>query len=289
MYLKQIIDQIGDAVNDSTLKSTGTNSARTKQWVQEFYYMDLPTRRDWRFLDKEGTITTTSGTARYNLPRWVDTPSKLKALIHPTSLQPLTQEREVVIKPKYDPSVYGDPAYYVIGPRVRTSYSTGTISATSGSKTVTGSSTSWSASTIEQFDLLQVGNYVYTVASVDSSTSITVFEDIISTISAGTSYSILMDRWTVDFYPTPNATLSIAVRAQNIVPKLDDNADVPVLPDNWHHLLVKAGIVRALKHNNDDFTAELQELELAIRKLAQEDGRSADYIETVSIPRSRTY
>lgn len=289
MYLKQIQDQIGDAANDTSLKSTGTNAARTKQWIQEFYYMDLPTRRIWNFAKKEGGITTASGTARYNFPRWVDNPQKVEEIIHPTSLMPLIQAREYTVKPMFNPAVYADPTYYVIGPRVRSTYTTGTISATSGTKTITGSSTSWSSTTIEQFDLIQVGSYVYTVDSVNSTTSITVFEDIITTIAAATTYTILLDRWTVDFYATPNATLVMGIRAQNIFPRLDDAADVPILPDHWHNILVKAGLVRALQHNNDDFTSQQQDLELSIRRLASEDGRSDDYQEGIAIPRSRSY
>lgn len=289
MYLKQILDNIGDQCNDTTLKSTGTNAARTKQWVQEFYYMDLPTRHAWSFAKKEDTVATTSGTARYNFPRWVDTPAKVEAIIHPTTLEPLTRDREVVLKSRFNPATVDTPQYYSVGPRVRTSYATGTVSATSGTKVITGNSTSWSSSTINQYDLIRVGSYVYTIDSVDSTTQLTVFEDIITTISAGTTYIVYIDRWTFDLYPTPDATLSLGIRGQSSFPRLDDDGDVPILPDSWHHILVKAGVVRALRHNNDDVTAEMQDLELAIRRMISEDGKAADYLETISIPRSRTH
>lgn len=289
MYFKQILDQIGYAANDTTLTSTGTNAARTKSWVQEFYFLDLVPRRNWSWALKQDTFTTTSGTQRYNLPRWVDNPTKVTYITCSSNNQPIARTEPKDVAGQYSTTVYNTPEAYSIGPRVRTSYSTGTVSGTSGAKTLTGSSTAWLTSGIAQFDYIQVGSYAYTVDSVDSDTSITLFENIITTISAATTYTAIKDRWTVDLYAIPDATYTMTVNAYQIVPKLDDDSDIPILPDNWHHILVKAGVVRALEHNNDDATVERADLELAIRRLTSEDMKNNDGLESVSIPRSRSY
>lgn len=289
MYLKDILDKVGDAINDTTLKSTGVNASRTKSWVQQFYFLDLLPRRDWTWARKQDTFNTTSGTQRYSLPRWIDNPSRIEAIIHPTTYLPLNQTTLKDVTGKYTLTVYEDPAEYVLSPRTRTTYTTGTVSGTSATKVITGSSTSWLSSNIAQFDYIQVGSYAYTVNSVDSNTQITVFEDLVATIAPSTAYTALLDRWQVDLYPVPNATLAMIVYASQIAPRLDDDYDIPILPDNWHWILVKAGVVKALQHNQEDPSLEIQELERSIRMLISEDQSEADRLESVSIPRSRSY
>lgn len=288
MYLKDIIDKIGEAVNDTTLMSTGTYASRTKSWVQEFYFLDLLPRYDWSFTYYEGAFNTTSGTQRYNLPRWIDHPSKIANIIHPTTRKALVRNTLGNITGKYSLTTYSDPEEYVVGPRTRTSYSTGTVTGISSAKTLTGSSTSWLSSDIQQFDYIQVGSYAYTVDSVDSNTQITLFEDINVSFSAST-YTAVLDRWTIDLYPIPNATLAMIVSGSKLIPSLDDDSDIPILPDNWHFILVKAGIVRAKMHNQEDFTNDSVLLENAIKKMISEDGTTLDYLDSLLIPKSRGY
>lgn len=288
MYLKEIIDKVGDAVNDTTLKSTGTNANRTKSWIQQFYFLDLIPRVDWNFTRKQDTFTTTSGTQRYNLPRWIDNPTRIDNIIHPTSYAKLSQSTLDDVTGKYDLTVYGTPVEYVLSPRVRTTYTTGTVTGTSALKVLTGSGTSWLSSNIAQFDYIQIGSYAYTVNSVDSNTQITVFEDLLSSVAA-TTYTAVMDRWQVDLFPVPSSTLSMIIYGKQLAPRLDDDFDIPILPDNYHWILVKAGVVKALQHNQEDYSGEAIELEMAIKRLISEDQSEADRIESVSIPRSRSY
>lgn len=259
MYLSEIIDKIGDAVNDTTLKYNGVNSNRTKSWVQQYYFLDLIPRVDWKFTRKQDTFTTTSGTQRYNLPRWIDNPSRIESIIHPTSMDKLPQSILEDVTGKYDLTVYYDPTTYVIGPRTRTNYTTGTVTATSSTKTITGSGTSWESSNIAQFDYIQLGNYVYTVNSVDSNTQITIFESLLESVATST-YIAVLDRWTVDLFPVPNATLNMIIYGKQLAPRLDDAFDIPILPDNYHWILVKAGVVKALQHNQEDYSAKHRSL-----------------------------
>lgn len=288
MYFKEIVDKIGDAINDTTLKSTGVNSSRTKSWVQQFYFLDLLPRVDWNFAKKQGTVTTTSGTQRYNLPRWIDNPTRIQNFIRPTDYSKLKQVSLEDVTGMYTLTVLNTPEKYVIGPRTRSNYTTGTITGTSSAKTLTGSSTAWLSSGIEQFDYIQIGSYAYTVNSVDSNTQITLFEDLNASFSA-TTYTAVLDRWTVDLYPVPNATLNLIIYGRQIIPRLDDDFDIPILPDNWHWILVKAGVVKALQHNQEDSSYEVQELERSIRTLISEDQSEADRLEGIAIPRSRSY
>ena len=161
------------------------------------------------------------------------------------------------------------------------------VSASSGTKVITGSGTSWSSSNVEAYDLLKVGSVVYRVKSVDSTTQLTVYEDIITTISAGSSYTLVNDAWKIDLWPTPNATIAFELKASKILPRLQNDSDIPEFPDNWHNILVKGAVVLALKHNNNDFNAELLELEADIKKMIAEERTNNDYLESIQIPRMR--
>ena len=71
------------------------------------------------------------------------------------------------------------------------SYSTGTISGTVNTRTITGSGTTWFDNVQPGYEIMvTVGatTYCYHVLSVDSNTQITTVEDIAATINAATSY-----------------------------------------------------------------------------------------------------
>ena len=154
--------------------------------------MDFLPRRRWSFNFKEGTISATASTRRYDLPKWVDNINNIKIFDSTTtSGLPLKRITRTDFKRLYEDTTITTAIgeHYAVGPRTRTTYTTGTLSGTSGAKVLTGSSTSWSASSgFEQFDVIQVGSYAYTINSIDSDTQITLFEDIVTDISASTSY-----------------------------------------------------------------------------------------------------
>lgn len=283
LYLSKIADIIADRVNDETLSSTGTNYDRTKAFINEFLFLDLIPRYPWSWSRKEGTITTANGTQRYSLPRWVRHPRYIHALIHPTSKKPLIQISEKEVAGYLTGT--NDPTHYVLGPRVRSTYTTGTVSGSSGSKTLTGDSTSWTSSDLEQYDIIQVGSVAYTVDSVDSDTEITLLEDIITTISSSTSYTALIDRWKIDIYETPNAVLALELIAFGQHPEMQDDSDVPLFQDEFHYILVKGGVVLALRHNNEESARESAELESDIRKMIKTERADEDYQETFKIIR----
>ena len=355
MYLKKIADEIGDSLNDTTLKSTGSNYSRVKNAINEFLFLDFLPLIEWNFLNKNqvvatiaeyttGTVSATNGSTtitgsgttftssmvgyriwiegssksykisayssatsitidssyeedsvsgatyhickdRYSLPRWVDDPSKIVRIVDRKNNKPLTQLSEREMELKFSSKIdVNDPKYYSIGQRERTTYTTGTVSGTSATKTLTGSSTAWTSSSIEQYDTIRVGNYVYTVDSVDSATQITLIEDIVTTISGGTSYTANLDRWKIDFYPLPKYVRGYALTAQTLMPRLDDDYDVPLLPDNWHYILVKGGRCKMLKHNQDpNYSVEMAELTQIMKRLISANNRETDRLETLAI------
>lgn len=355
MYFKLILDEIGDSLNDTCLKSTGSNATRTKEAVNEFLFLDFLPLLDWDFLLKDdalatvneyttGTISLTQGSATvtgsgttftsamvgrrilpsgstrsykitayssstsitiesvyegstisgvsysiakdtFNLPRWIDDPKRIYSITDRYNNQALTQISRQEADRKFGArNEIGQPKYYIPSSRVRTLYSTGTVSATSATFVITGSSTAWTSSGLEAFDVIQVGSYVYTIKSIDSDTQITTVESIVTTISASTAYVAIQDRWTVELYPVPKNLYSYKVSALQLHPRLVNDTDVPLLPDNWHYILVKGARVKMMKHNQDNnYIIEEKELNAVLRRLTGQNNRETDRIERFAI------
>jgi hypothetical protein len=80
--------------------------------------------------------------------------------------------------------------YIYGGSRKTANYTTGTVTFTNGSKTVTGSGTTWNT-LVDAGMLIQRGNErVYVVASVDSTTQITLRDAYEGVTGSGVSYTL---------------------------------------------------------------------------------------------------
>lgn len=153
------------------------------------------------------------------------------------------EELDVALFDYLDPMLKseGDPyRLTLIGSKLDT-YSDGTLSASSGTSVLTGSSTSWtSVNGLARSSRITIGTNVYTVKSVDSDTQITIYETLSSAISGGTSYSISLDNLRVQTQPIPDSAQNIYYRYQRIPAPLIQDTDVPDMPEQWHWFLIDA-------------------------------------------------
>lgn len=144
------------------------------------------------------------------------------------------------------PNAYGHPFMEILSGSRLDTYETGTLSGTVGTTTLTGVGTGWtSVEGLGRCSRITIGTYVYTVKSVDSDTQITLYEKLVATVGAGSSYSILLNNLIVQLYNIPNVVENIYYRYQRIAYPLYNDIDIPDLPDNWHWILVTAGQVWA--------------------------------------------
>ena len=144
------------------------------------------------------------------------------------------------------PTESGDPKYNILVGSKLDTYSTGTLSGTVNLKVLTGSGTSWaSVEGLGKGSKITIGTNVYVVDTVDSDTQITIYEDIVTTISGGTSYSISLDNYIIQFHPYPDEARNIYFKYQRLPFPLIEDQDVPDLPDQWHHILISAGLIWA--------------------------------------------
>lgn len=144
------------------------------------------------------------------------------------------------------PTSQGSPNFNILVGSKRDTYSTGTVSASVNTSVITGSATAlWtSVDGLGKGSRITIGTAVYTIKSVDSATQITVYENIATAIAALTAYEILMDNLIIQFYDIPDAVENIYFRYQRIPEVLRQDQDIPDLPDQWHYLLVDAGLMR---------------------------------------------
>ena len=141
----------------------------------------------------------------------------------------------------------GSPRFDIIVGSKLDLYITGTVSGTSGASVITGSATAlWtSVEGLGKGTRITVGSNVYTVKSVDSDTQITIYELLAVNISSGTSYELLMDNIRLKVFPIPDIAEIIKYRYQRIAYPLRADIDIADLPDEWHYILVVAGLITA--------------------------------------------
>ena len=77
----------------------------------------------------------------------------------------------------------------------------------------------------------------YTVQSVNSDTSITIFEQAIGAIS-GSTYQLLLRNYKTQVFPIPPDVESLYYRYYRMPDIMVNNWDVPDLPNDWHWIIV---------------------------------------------------
>ncbi len=129
------------------------------------------------------------------------------------------------------PTGEGDPALSVyIGRDVKT-YTTGTVTVTNASRTIAGDSTAWtSAEGVSRGTKLKIGNLIFTVNSIASDTSLTVYEVPTAAQAAGTSYVALLNNPVVQLHSIPDEVQTYYYRFQRIPGVMDADDDIPEVP-----------------------------------------------------------
>jgi len=137
----------------------------------------------------------------------------------------------------------GSPRISVSAGSRRDTYSTGTVTGTQNSRTLTGTNTVWTS--VEGLGrgsrITLNATSVYTVRSVDSDTQITIYE-MLSAAVTGVSYEVLLNNIILQVFEIPDQVENIYYRAQRVPAVLYNDYDIPDLPDDWHWLLVEAGL-----------------------------------------------
>lgn len=152
-----------------------------------------------------------------------------------------------------------------------TVYSTGTVSGTINTTTVTGSGSTWLGN-IYPGDILVIGSYSYTVRSVDSNTQITLY-NYQQTTSTSASYTITRQfgRILRLMYPAVNR-YTLDIRAlRNYAPLVNNNDSNELLYRMPNAIILKAAAME-LKQQNDQRAAVLEkDADIAVNRAKAED------------------
>ena len=116
------------------------------------------------------------------------------------------------------------------------SYTTGTVSGTAGSQTLTGSSTAWMGKVLEG-DELEISGTKYTVLTVDSDTSITLAQ-FLQTSPSGTSYTARSVRAiNIEFGYIPDSTYNVEIPCLKRLYKVIDSNDIIPVPAEFTEIV----------------------------------------------------
>lgn len=154
------------------------------------------------------------------------------------------------------PNSYSDPTKSImIGTRLDT-YTTGTVTATG--TTITGTSTAWtSVEGLGRMTKIRIGNYVYTVKSVDSDTQITTYETM-STVATASSYEINLNNLLIQLYDIPSTAKILYYRYFRMPALLANDYDIPDMPIMWHWVLMYGALSIVLMQKGDINKAQIE-------------------------------
>lgn len=187
---------------------------------------------------------------RYDLPAWL-TVKSIREMKLQGARQPLEQlGAQQFSNYASEHAAINDPKHWTHEDTVRQEYSTGTVSGSINTTTLTGSSTAWTSSDLQEHDYIKSGNYAYRIKSVDSDTGITLYDALKETLS-GASYTASYDRDRIRLYPFPKNLKNILITANDLSDPLQNDSDIPRLPEMYHWIMVRGAFVRVLKHNQD--------------------------------------
>ena len=117
-------------------------------------------------------------------------------------------------------------------------YSTGSVTTTNNSSTISGSGTGWlSVEGLGRMTNIIISGNRYTVKSVESDTSLTIYEQAIGSIS-GSSYQLLLRNYKTQVFPIPAYVESLYYRFYRMPDIMFNSYDVPDLPNDWHWIIV---------------------------------------------------
>ncbi len=122
--------------------------------------------------------------------------------------------------------------------RTVSTYTTGSVSGTVDTKTLTGSGTTFIDNVFEGTKVT-IGTLVYNVESVDSNTQLTLVQNLKVAVASGTTYSAeTKNRSLISLSSTPDPVINLSlVYSKNTYDYLNDN-DEPEIWSGYEHIMV---------------------------------------------------
>jgi len=143
------------------------------------------------------------------------------------------------------PTSEGNPNFQILIGSQLDENTTGTLSGSVNTSTLTGVGTSWlSVEGLSAGTRITIGANVYTVKSVDSNTQITIYDRLVSA-ATGASFILHLDNLIVQFFQIPDIVQHIYFRYQRIAAPLVNDQDIPDFPEKYQYVLITGGLIWA--------------------------------------------
>ncbi|MDI6788028.1 MAG: hypothetical protein QME51_06630 [Planctomycetota bacterium] len=180
-------------------------------------------------------------------------------------------------------SLNNEPQYYkVTGLNDSDYYNTGTVTATSGSTTISGSGTTFTAAMVGMVFRVSGDDAEYLVSTFTSTTSIAINKNYGGSTASGSSYAInpVGTQPVIEIYPGAKELFQIQYHYKKRPMDLVNNADVPEIPPNWHWVLVLGGYYHITPERSDNSSQASIDWEKAKRMMRQWASPSEDKVDS---------
>jgi hypothetical protein len=259
---------------------TGSSTAWDTTWTG--YWLKVDNESEWYAVKTISSITamtletpyvgSNTGSGKtytlykriYTLPSVVDDPDEsLRIPAKSTTIDYMPSEK---FQNRYRFNTAGFIFHYTVHDRIYNlrTYTTGTVSGTSGTQTLTGSSTAWLDKVFEG-DEIEISATKYNILTVDSDTQLTLCQNL-QTSPSGTSYTVRSVRaLEVQFGYLPDGAYNIEIPCYKRLYKVIDNNDIIPIPTEFIQViryLVMAEILSIHDSNKSTLYTQLADKEI---------------------------
>jgi hypothetical protein len=261
--LSDIVNALSEVVLQQNPETAGSlaKADEMRYWINAAYV--LLENYNFRWNVRKATtaerITTTAGTSLYGLPLMCRDKAPILSIKDSASQNdPLTcvstiEEYQQKISARSTDTATPREFCYVQNDTSTRTYSTGTVSGTSGEYTLTGTGTAW-LTNLTCGSVITISATSYTVAKVNTDTSVTLTSALASSPSTSAySASTTYPRQQIDLNPIPSSVIIYdeLYYYSKLLPLIADS-DVPLLPLNDRWVLVHGAYdLYQWFHNND--------------------------------------
>ena len=306
-------------IRDSVLDTTRQTNAQMGGLVNEYINDTLHEINDpgwafpnkdfthlWNFLRRKTTFSTVASTSDYVLGRDVDRVAILSQRESPIKIKQIRDEEFLRLVP--NPTSTGNPTYYRlwetegVSTRLAANDTIDIVSSSANddgdtelSVSVSGYDTNgiWRTDTYQLDGTTTVagtitfvsGREIIVQKQKDTTGTITVTEN-----SGGTTLVVVGPDErapkfkVISLYPIPSSAITIYLEYYTFIPELNNDSDVPILYEKWHHVVrlgTLAKLYQSLNKDQDSSTTH-SIYARAVRSMVSADQAQPDLIEHLS-------
>ncbi len=286
-----INDEVNDFINSTLMEIQDPSWCYADARRREHNYL-------WNFNRRKTTLTTVASQEDYELPRDFDQPGVIRQTASPVKLKRIPDEEFFRAIP--DPTATGNPFFYRLWEEVGTAVdleAADTLSIVSSSTSDTSQTVVISGyrNGIKTIDVLSLNGttLVAGVITFDAGRPLYVSKSantvgvVTVTKSSGATTITTLGKFErgarfkiISFYPIPPA-ITIFMEYYTRIKQLDDDAEEPIIPEKYHHIIVMGTIakIREYQQSETQHSFAQSRYATAVRGMIEADATKYDFID----------